>query len=192
MDSVSIGHLIYLIVLGLAVAGWFFAQNRESLGKTTQQMLIWGLIFIGVIGAVGLWQDIRDDVMPRQSIAGDGRIEVPLSRDGHYYLTLEIEGEPITFTVDTGASGVVLSPDDARRIGLDPATLDYLGEAMTANGIVRTARVTLENVRLGTIEEGPLRVYVNEAEMDGSLLGMDYLRRFERIEIARGRLVLLR
>ena len=93
MDSVSTGHLIYLIVLGLAVAGWFFAQNRESLGKTTQQALIWGLIFIGVIGAVGVWQDIRDDVMPRQSVVGDGRIEVPLARDGHYYLTLNIEGD---------------------------------------------------------------------------------------------------
>ena len=63
---------------------------------------------------------------------------------------------------------------------------------MTANGIVRTARVTLNDVRLGNIQDAAVSAYVNEAEMDGSLLGMDYLSRFERIEIARGRLILTR
>lgn len=192
MDAVSTGHLIYLLILGLAILGLFVAQNRQSLGKTVQQALTWALIFIGVIAAIGLWQDIRDDVLPRQSVHDGGRIEVPLAPDGHYYLTLEIEGTPVTFTVDTGASGVVISPDDARRIGLNPESLAYLGEAMTANGIVRTAHVRLKDVRLGEILDPSITAYVNEAEMDGSLLGMDYLNRFDRIEITRGKLVLTR
>ena len=111
MSEHDIGRLVYLTVLGTAVIGWFIAQNRNSLGKTTQHAMLWGLIFVGVIGAVGLWGDIRDDILPRQNVIGNGdRIETPRARDGHYYLTLDVNGAPVAFTVDTGATGIVLSP----------------------------------------------------------------------------------
>jgi len=193
MSENDIGRLIFLTILGAGLAGWFIASNRRSQGRMVQYEMLWGLIFIGIIGAVGLWGDIRDDVLPRQQIVGDGsRVEVPRARDGHYYLTLGINGEPVHFTVDTGATGIVLSRADARRAGIDPDMLAYLGEALTANGVVRTARVWLDEIRLGAIADRNVSAYVNEAEMEGSLLGMDYLGRFERIEIADGTLILQR
>lgn len=193
MPGDSVAQIIYLVLLGTAVIGWFIASNRNSLGKTAQHATIWGLIFIGVIAAVGLWGDIRDDILPQQSYINEGAtVEVPRSPDGHFYLTLQISGQPVRFTVDTGATYIVLSPDDARRIGLDPETLAYLGQAETANGTVRTARVKLDNVLLGPIIEDNIPAYVNEADMDSSLLGMSYLNRFERIEIANGKLILTR
>jgi len=193
MPGDSVAQIIYLVLLGTAVIGWFIASNRNSLGKTAQHATIWGLIFIGVIAAVGLWGDIRDDILPQQSYINEGAtVKVPRSPDGHFYLTLQIGGQPVRFTVDTGATYIVLSPDDARRIGLDPETLAYLGQAETANGTVRTARVKLDNVLLGPIIEDNIPAYVNEADMDSSLLGMSYLNRFERIEIANGKLILTR
>ncbi|MBS9716530.1 TIGR02281 family clan AA aspartic protease [Pseudohalocynthiibacter aestuariivivens] len=193
MPGDSLAQIIYLVLLGTAVVGWFIASNRNSLGKTAQHATIWGLIFIGVVAAVGLWGDIRDDILPQQSYINEGAtIEVPRSPDGHFYLTLQIKGQPVRFTVDTGATYIVLSPDDARRIGINPETLAYLGQAETANGTVRTARVKLDNVLLGPIIEDNIPAYVNEADMDSSLLGMSYLNRFERIEIANGKLVLTR
>ncbi len=72
----------------------------------------------------------------------------------------------------------MLSPADARRVGIDPAKLAFIGQAMTANGIVRTAYVTLTNVSFGPFHDATLPAQVNEAEMDSSLLGMDYLGRF--------------
>ena len=57
--------------------------------------------------------------------------------------TLEINGTPVRFMVDTGASDIVLSRRDAERVGIDPAALGYLGRARTANGTVPTARVRL-------------------------------------------------
>jgi len=193
MSENDIGRLVYLTVLGAGLVGWFIASNRRSPGRVLQHAMIWGLIFIGVVGAVGLWGDIRDDVLPRQQVIGDGsRVEVPRAPDGHYYLTLGINGEPVHFTVDTGATGIVLSRDDARRVGIDPHTLIYLGEAQTANGIVRTAQVWLDEIRLGAIADRNVGAFVNEADMGGSLLGMDYLGRFERIEIADGKLILNR
>lgn len=193
MDGDQLGRLIYLVILGAAVIGWFIAQNRNAMGKTTQYAMIWGLIFIGVIGAFGLWGDIRNDILPRQSVSQNGtQIEVPRAQDGHYYLTLDLNGTPIQFTVDTGASGIVMSQSDARRIGIDTDTLAYLGQAQTANGIVRTAYVQLDVIEIGAIQDRNVPAYVNQGQMDGSLLGMDYLNRFDRIEITDNTLILTR
>jgi aspartyl protease family protein len=93
--------------------------------------------------------------------------------------------------VDTGATNVVLSRRDAERLGIDPASLVYLGQAQTANGIVRTARVKLNDVQLGSWQDETLAAWVNDGEMDGSLLGMDYLGKFH-IELAADRLLLRR
>jgi len=190
MNGDSIAQLAYLGLLGAAVAGWFFAQNRESLGKVTQQAVIWALIFVGVIAAAGLWSDIRRDVTPAQAMLSDGRIEVPVGRDGHYHLTLQVNGTPVDFVVDTGASQIVLTRADAERAGIDTASLAYVGRALTANGPVGTANVWLDEVRLGGWSETGVRAVVNEGDLFQSLLGMEYLGRMARIEIADGRLIL--
>lgn len=192
MESEDIGRLAYLILLGVAVGGWFIAESRGNLGKTARQAAVWGMIFVGAIAVVGLWGDIRNDVIPRQSQIGDNLIEVPRGLDGHFHLILHLNDVPVEFVVDTGASDVVLSLADARRIGLDPDDLIFSGRANTANGVVATASTRVADVRLGDIDEGRMRVSVNGGEMDGSLLGMSYLQRFEKIEISRDRLLLTR
>lgn len=192
MDSYDLGRLTYLILLGVAVAGSFFMMNKASWGKSLQQLAIWALIFVGAIGAYGLWTDIQRDVLPRQSVVSAGVIEVPRRADGHFYLTLRLNGAPVDFMVDTGASDVVLTQDDARAAGLDPERLDYVSSARTANGVVGTAPARIDEITLGDITLTDLRVYVNQGDMDISLLGMSYLRRFERIEIADDLLMLTR
>lgn len=193
MTSDQIGSLAYLALLLVAVAGWFVASNRQSLNKVAQQTAIWLFIFLGAIVAVGLWMDIRDDILPQHSVAMDGQtIEVPRAADGHYYLTVEVNGMPLRFVVDTGASQVVLTQEDAARVGVDLETLIYSGRASTANGVVETAPVRLDHVALGGIEDRDVRAVVNRGAMEQSLLGMSYLGRYARIEIAGGTLVLER
>jgi aspartyl protease family protein len=180
------------LILGSVIVVWFVAQNRASLGKLAQQALIWGLIFVGALAAVGLWDDIRQTVRPMQSVVSGDRIELPRAPDGHYYLTAEVSGVPVRFVVDTGASQIVLSQSDAERIGIDTGALAYLGRAYTANGEVRTAPVRLESMAVGPVRHENLRAVVNEGDMGQSLLGMAYLQRFSSIEITGGRLVLTR
>lgn len=193
MTSSDTGRLIYLGLLGAVLLFWFIAQNRKSLGRTLQQAMAWGLIFVGAIAAIGLWDDIRQTVQPRQGMVTEaGRVEVPRSNDGHYYLTLHVNGAPVDFMVDTGASQVVLTGADARRVGIDLDGLAYVGRAMTANGEVRTAPVRLDRVELGPVQDRNLRAWVNAGDMDRSLLGMSYLQRWSRIEITGGALVLTR
>lgn len=193
MDQTDIPRLAYLVLLGLAVAGWFLAENRQSLGKTARQGAAWALIFLGTIAAVGLWADIRDDVAPRQSVFDEGaRIEVPRGPDGHYHLAFRLNDVPVEFVVDTGATNVVLTQRDAARIGINTEKLRYTGLASTANGTVQTATVVLDEITLGGVTDRNFPVLVNRGELDQSLLGMDYLSRFGRLEIAGGRLVLER
>lgn len=193
MSDMDTARIIYLVLLLLAVGSWVFVQNRQSLGKTVQSLAIWAFIFLGVIAAYGLWGDIRQTVMPQQSVMTDqGRVEVPLAPDGHYYLTLAVNGTPVNFLVDTGASQVVMSRKDAERAGIDTENLAYLGRAQTANGEVRTALTWVDEMSLGGITDKGVRVWVNSSDMEKSLLGMGYLRRWSRIEIQNRALVLTR
>ena len=192
MQQIDFAHLTYLVILGSVLVLWFVVQNRDSVGKLMQQALIWVLIFVGAIAVVGLWDDIRQTVRPMQSVVSEDRIELPRAPDGHYYLTAQVNGEPIRFVVDTGASQIVLGQSDAERIGIDTGRLAYLGRAYTANGEVRTAAVRLKSVEVGPVRHEDVRAVVNEGEMSGSLLGMSYLQRFSSIEITGGKLVLTR
>jgi aspartyl protease family protein len=193
MSGDQIGELAYLVILGAAVVVWYVTSNRMSLGKVAQQAIAWVLIFVAAIAAVGVWDDIRSTVAPRQSVHGDsGQITVPRSPDGHYYLTLDVNGQPIVFLVDTGATQMVLNESDAVAAGLDPAQMIYSGTAYTANGVVRTAPVRLDEVRLGPHLDRRVSAWVNGGDLDQSLLGMSYLQRWSSIEIRNGALVLTR
>ena len=193
MTGDNIASLIYLTLLGCAVGGWFFMSGRDNIGKTLQMAMIWGFIFLGVVAGYGLWNDVQRQTAGDQILQlGSGMISVPRQPDGHYYLTLALNGENIRMVVDTGATDMVLSLDDARRAGLDPESLNFIGTANTANGRVRTAPVRLDTVRLGDITDTDVFASVNGGEMDGSLLGMGYLEKWGRIEISGGELRLTR
>lgn len=190
MSSDNFATLAYLSLLLLALGAWFIAQARRSPGKTAQHAAIWGLIFIGVIAAIGLWGDVRQTVLPSvATVSEGGQIIVPRGQDGHYHVLAAVNGTKIAFVVDTGATDVVLTEEDAKRAGIDLASLAYTGRARTANGEVRTAPVRID-LSLGGMEAPRLRASVNEGEMSQSLMGMSFLSRFSRVEIARGQLVL--
>jgi aspartyl protease family protein len=189
MDGETLARVAYLGIILVALGGWVMVEFRQRMGQALRMALAWGLIFVGMMAGYGLWSDIRREAMPMQMVSDAGELEVPISSDGHYYLTLQINGTAVPFMVDTGASGMVLAEEDATRLGIDPGALQFTGEAMTANGMVRTAQVTLPVVELGPFRNEGFRAFVTEGEMPGSLLGMDYLRQF-RMEFTGERLIL--
>ena len=190
MNGDDLGRLAYLVLLLAAVGGWVMVEYRQRLGQALRVAAAWGLIFVGVMAGYGLWHDLRRDIRAEQVVGAD-RVEIPRDQDGHYYLRLNIDGHEMEFMADTGATGIVLSPEDAAAVGVDLGGLAYLGQAETANGVVRTARILLDRMVLGPFEDRDVTAFVNEAAMQGSLLGMDYLGRFS-IQIAGDRMILTR
>lgn len=191
MDADIFGRTFYLLLLLVAITGWVMIEYRQRVGLAVRSALAWGLIFLGVIAAYGLWSDIRRDVIPQQSVSQNGQIILPRAPDGHFYAELEVNGTPVLFMVDTGATSMVLSRRDAARLGIDLNNLAYTGYAQTANGRVRTARVALNQVMFGPFTDDRVSAYVNDGNLDASLLGMDYLRRYS-IGIEGDRMILTR
>lgn len=191
MDADMTARLFYLGLLAVAVGGYVIVEFRGRMGEAARQAAAWGLIILGLMAGYGLWTDMRSTILPQQTVLDARTIEIPRAPDGHYYVTLSVSGRNITFLADTGATNIVIGRDIAQSLGIDPASLVYLGSAQTANGMVRTARVTLEDVALGPIRDERLTAFVTDGDMEGALLGMDYLGRF-RIEIAADRMILTR
>ncbi len=182
MDGETWGRLAYLALLLVAVGGWVVVEYRGRIGQAARTAAAWGLIFLGVAAGYGLWTDMQARIAPLQVVA-PGQVILPRAEDGHYYATLTINGTEISFLADTGATTMVLSRADARALGIDPESLTYVGQAQTANGVVRTARVVLPEVRFGPFTDTNVPAQVTDGDLFGSLLGMDYLDRFDvRIE----------
>jgi aspartyl protease family protein len=105
---------------------------------------------------------------------------VTLSADarGHFVTEGSVNGNPVRFLVDTGATSVVLPGRDAERLGLDYRKGER-GLNQTANGVVATYSVTLDSVRLGDIEVTAVEAVVIEQGLNIALLGMSFLNRVE-------------
>ena len=177
-------YLFYMVLLLVFIGGSFIYSRRENISQTMQQALIWVLIFVGVIIAYGFQDTLKSQIFPSAVIQnGAGSVMLTRAKDGHFYAVLEINGKDIEFVIDTGASAIVLSKDDAMHVGIDADNLNYLGRAETANGTVQTAFVNLGVVRLGDITDYDLPASVNGGKLFGSLLGMDYLNLFSEFKI---------
>ena len=185
-------RLFYLLLLLVAIGGFLVVELRRDAGGTSRGIIAWALIFVAVIAGAGLWEDVSRRVAPRQTVLDGGRVEVPLGRDGHFHMVAALNGVPVRFVVDTGASSLALSARDAGRVGIDLDGLAYTGQARTANGLVRTATVRLDSVEIDDIRDSNVPAMVVEGDLGVSLMGMDYLRRFARVGFEGDMLVLER
>ena len=191
MTGDIISQVLYLSVFGVLIAVGLWARSRKNLSQTAQHAAIWALIFIAAISVFGLWSDLERH-LGVYSDDGHNRVTIPVSRNGHYNLRLSINSVSVDFVVDTGATDIVLSQSDAKRIGIDLDSLAFTGRASTANGVVETARITLDTIEIANIVDRDVRAVVNKGELFGSLLGMGYLQRWGRLEIENGILSLTR
>jgi aspartyl protease family protein len=185
------GRLLYLLILLAAVVGWTLVEHRKRPGTALRALFAWALIFVGVIAAYGIWTDVRSSGRGKIMVMSDSIIDVERSRDGHYHLRLRIGDELVDFMVDTGATNIVLSLDDAERVGIDLRSLSFVADAQTANGVAATAPVQLLDVQLGPWTDPALPARVNAGMMETSLLGMDYLSRFD-MHLSGDRMILRR
>ena len=165
--------------------------SRGRLGTGLRDALLWVLIFVGFVAVYGMREDLAASFSPTQErVSSAGEIVVPRSPDGHFRVEARVDDAEVIFLVDTGASGVVLTREDAQRAGFDPAELSFTGRAQTANGEVRLAPIRLARLQLGPVEAQRFRANVSEGKLFSSLMGMDFLQRFSRVTVEGDRMVL--
>jgi aspartyl protease family protein len=127
-----------------------------------------------------------------QRRAASGRIvELRAGSGGHYFTRAEINGRAVEVMIDTGASMVALSWEDANRAGIYIRDRDYTQRVQTANGVGRIAPVVLDSISIGPITVRDVPAAVSEpGKLATSLLGMSFLQRLQRVDMRGGVLVL--
>jgi aspartyl protease family protein len=120
-----------------------------------------------------------------------GMMVLPEDGRGHFLAQTRVNGVQIDTMVDTGASVIALTLEDAARIGIFPNASDYRVGLSTANGSVAAAPVRLREVRLGGILVNDVEaVVLPSGRLRLSLLGMSFLRRLSSFQVANGSLLL--
>jgi len=122
---------------------------------------------------------------------GGGYMILEGNRLGHFQAEVQVEGVTLPMIVDTGATAVTLTAEDAERAGIHPFPNDYNVAVNTANGVSQVARVELRQVSLGpiTVRDVPALV-MRPGASSVSLLGMTFLQRLSSFQVSDNRLVL--
>ena len=117
--------------------------------------------------------------------------ELKAAANGHFVTTADINGASVRVLVDTGATAVALSYEDAQDAGLRPGRLDYNVPVVTANGMVQAAKVTIRRIAIDNVKiEDVDGMVLPEGAMTGSLLGMSFLSRLQSFRVEDGVLFL--
>ncbi|MBO6634921.1 TIGR02281 family clan AA aspartic protease [Parvibaculum sp.] len=192
-------RLVYSVLLLTLVGGSVALGWRQRAGLALKQAVAW--IAIGLVLVIGYsYRDVfsdmgtrvRSEIAPSAPVVSEPGTAY-LSRDmtGHFHADATVNGTHVRFLVDTGASDVALTEEDARRAGIDLAALSYTTAYQTANGIIHAARVKLDKVTVGGITLRDVDASVSRGSGLGtSLLGMSFLGRLDSVEVRGERLVL--
>ena len=154
--------------------------------KSLKQGAIWLLIGFALVLGYSFKDDaqilvnrVKGELVPGSAIMTDnGDISFRRSDNGHFMVQAIVNGTSVPMLVDTGASSVVLTYEDAKRAGLSPENMTFSSPVNTANGRTLAARIWLSRITVGGIgEQRILAMVAQEGALRESLLGMSYLDR---------------
>jgi len=191
-------QVAYLMGLLLLVTAGVFRSGRIARPEHLRYAAIW-MAIVGLLALGFAYRDQLSEAPNRLKLAfsaGDpvatrpGEVVVPRDESGHYIVVARVNGQRVRFLVDTGATDTVLSPEDARRIGLPLEELRYVRAVETANGQGYAAPFVADRFEVGPIALADFRLAVNQAPMSISLLGMSFLSRLDSFHFEGPNLVL--
>ncbi len=198
-------RLIYLLLLLFLIGGGIFSTNRAQMALALKQALIWIAIFLLVVLAFSFRHDfsmmgnrMAGELMPGKTIPvqtdkeqGSGStVAITKSNDGHFRANGKVNNTHVRFLVDTGASIIALTLNDAIRAGIAIDKLNYTMRISTASGETFGAPVMLDKVSIGQITLRDVQAVVLKEGLNNSLLGMSFLGRLQKFEASKNQLIL--
>ena len=181
-NDTMLGGLYIVIALTLVIGA--LISRREPVAK----LLVIALAWIAIFGAGFVLFTFRDDLgylgqRLRAEATGSPvqvgqTLRIPMALDGHFWVDATINGEPVKFLVDSGATMTTVDRGTAERTGIaiDPSRAQIV---RTGNGIIRVASGRADSLQIGAIEREGLRLHITDrAEIN--VLGMNFLSSLER------------
>lgn len=180
---------LLLALVGAGLVGHIVSDPGQALRNVAGWIIIFGVLGLGY----SIWNGtsrLGSEFNPAGGEMVENAITFRPDRSGHYFIQARVNDTDVNFMVDTGATHVVLTMDDAEKIGYNLEQLSFDQPASTANGIVYSAEVQFGSVVVGPIRVENIDGYVNQGELDISLLGMSFLNQLSGYEVRGGLLTL--
>jgi aspartyl protease family protein len=173
------------------------AARRLPLSYVAKAALAWIAIFAALFAIfsfrfefISIWERVKADISGTagQSISGEA-IELRRQDDGHYWIMVDINGKPVRFMVDSGATMTAINATTAREAGVEADGYPII--LSTANGRVAAKRANVQSLVVGPhkIENHP--VVVSESFGDVNLLGMNFLNSMQSWRVEANKMVLI-
>ena len=159
------------------------AARRLPLGYVAKAAFAWIAIFAALFAIFSfrfefkaVWERVKADISGTagQSVSGE-EITIRRQDDGHYWLQVDVNGKPVRFMIDSGATTTAVNANTAREKGIEVDANGYPVFLNTANGSVAAQRGIIQSLKIGTHEIGQHNVVVSESFGDTNVLGMNFL-----------------
>ncbi len=194
-DAVStpqdIAALIQLSLIGLMLSSSVLYLHRKNPSNTLKNIVLW--LVIGFVCFVGY--ALKDSLLPalvsgHAEKRSGGTLAIRAAADGHFYMQATVNGQPVRFLVDTGASNISLPQKTAERIGIATNTLAFTQAVETANGQTFAAPIILDTLEIGGHVFKQVPAAVNQGALNTPLLGIRFLSNTSSIEIRDDELII--
>jgi aspartyl protease family protein len=198
LDAATFGYVALFLALLVFIGGGMLGSYRGRAGTMVRDAVTWLALGLGLIAIYAY----KDELMPiaarvvgellpgsamtvEQSSGGVTEVRIRKRLDGHFTANVTVNGKEVSMIVDTGASSIVLRPQDARKAGIDVKRLTYRVPVLTANGRTLAARVRLEEVAIGPLDRKKVDALVAQpGALSQSLLGLSFLSRLRSYEFS--------
>lgn len=198
LDTNTFGYLAFATALLVFLSGGVISRYGGQAGTMVRDLVTWAALGLALVALYSYRGDLlpiagrlAGELIPGSAMvveeSPDGPVEVKIRKrlDGHFTAKVEVNGKSVSMIVDTGASTIVLRPEDAAKAGIDVSRLSFTVPVLTANGRTVAARVRLESVALGPLARQQVEALVAEPHaLTQSLLGMSFLSRLRSYEFS--------
>jgi aspartyl protease family protein len=198
LSSAAFASLAYKIGLLVFVGASVLVLFRERFTQALTAALLWVVLALILVIGYSYRFELRDvadrvlaELVPGHVVSHGRTVEVARAFNGDFNVTAQINGARVAMVLDTGASSVVLTREDAKAAGLPLEVLTYTADIDTANGRTRAAPVRLDRIAIGGLVETSVDALVAQpGQLKRSLLGMSFLNRLQSWEVRGDRLLL--
>jgi aspartyl protease family protein len=198
LDATTFGYVAVFVALLVYFIGGIVSRYGGRASSMVRDAVTWLALGLALVTLYSYKEEIAPiaarvvgELLPgsamtvEQSAGGLTEIRIRKRLDGHFNANVDVNGKQIAMIVDTGASSIVLTPEDATKAGIDIRNLAYNIPVLTANGRTFAARVRLDKVAIGHVDRANVDALVaKHGAMTQSLLGMSFLSRLRSYEFS--------
>lgn len=192
----------YMSIFGVVIAAGLLGSGIP-LNHMMRNIAIWAVIILALVTGYQyrfelstIANRVTAGLVPGNAVSGSdtdgtGTVSIGQSANGHFEVNALVNDQRVRFMIDTGASMIVLTQADAEKAGIDIGSLSYTNPVSTANGRAMAASVRIQEIKIGTITRQNLRALVTqEGQLEGSLLGMNFMNSLSAYTVQRDQLIM--